>query len=698
MANVSILLAVHALAHQGRDILGESWDALWSALCEDVREKGLESPSGSEDLLLVRFPRLPSAIAALSDSLAHVKSEHGWQEAMGPLLVQIVLHLEQEDELPGPMHDASAHFWDLLQPEKTHATLALKLHWEPLAAEAALPPYGFAEVAQGLYLLSPADPAAARPQAILFPHRALPLAGDLPPCFYCGMKSHKPSLCPSKTLTMASQGILQAGYLPLDLLSRLFARAMSGQEKIQPILAAGLTSRQIRKSPLLQVYLSFFDLNLIFQLRFLRNIAFSTCANWDDLRKPEVFATDNHGLHMAFDCLRVGQYAQAEELFVEEGRRPKGRPVYAAVGRAFIALELERDSDMGHFLGSALTLASAEKEKTYALLLQSRYHWLHNDPWKAEHSLDQIFSLRRDLEDAFYMQIQFLSQRGMGEKGIRRLQSLVAERRERFLTVLMDPQLLAIAGPAEEVLTAHHLTRQQEAGESLEKVSTVCTDLQAWFATAEEGLELACIQDLAGLEKQFARGSYYDHLDVAHKSRLLLPACYRLQEGKLDEMQGETGRLQSTWERYRLFWESYPYQSFFRKFGEVLEADGKRLVEIRGRSGQSMHGALYRSIQEMLAQVRSSLEAQQPLCARMGWIRFFFDGIKLFGRRLLVTEIVLLCLTLVAVLAFWLSGAEGAGLLTIFQEPRVQKRALLVLTLLVAPILALGQTLWRLLD
>lgn len=700
MANVSILLAVRALVYQGRDILGENWDALWSDLGEGLRGKGLEAAAGSEDLLLVRFPQLRSALAALFDALALVKKEGGWQESLGPVPVQIVFHLEKEDELPGPMHDASANFWDLLQPEKIYVTRALKLQWGPLAAESSLPPHDFAEAEQGLFLLSLAEePLPARPQISLFPHRALALAGDLPSCFYCGMKSHKPALCPSKMLTMATQGVLQAGYLPLDTLAGLFVKAMNGQEKLNPILAAGLTSSQIRQNPLLQVYLSFFDLNLVFQLRFLRSIAFSAYSNWDDLRKPEIFATDNQGLHMAFDCLRVNQYAQAEELFVEESRRPKGRPFYAAIGRAFIALELERDSDMGHFLESALTLASSEKEKIYVLLLQSRYHWLHNDHWKAEHSLDQVFTLRRDLEDALYLQIQFMAQQNMGEKGLRRLQSLVAERRESFLTVLLDPQLLAIAGLVEEILAAQHLSKRQEAEESLEKARAVCTDLQTWFDT-EEAPPFSFAEDLAGLEKQCARGSYYDHLDVVHKTRMLLPACYRLQESKLDEMKEQLGRLRVTWEAYRLFWRNYPYQSFFREFGEGLEGNGKKLAEIEKKSEQNMYGALYRSIQETMAQVRAGFDLLKELSVRMGWVKVFFDGVKLFGRRLLLTEIVLLSmgLALVPILAFWLTGTEAAGIITLFQEPRVQKQVLLVITLLIAPILALGQTLWRLMD
>ncbi|MGV1100762.1 hypothetical protein ACUUL3_15295 [Thiovibrio sp. JS02] len=697
-ASNSILLAVHPLRYQGENILAEHWASLCADLRNLLQGMGEEGAASSEELLLFHFDTLPAALNALAQGLAHVKREYQWQKALGPVPLQIVLHLEKSGDLPGPMHEAGANFWDLLQPEQTYVTRPLKLQWTQLATSDALPAHSFAEADNGLSLLTLSEAVPLRGEP-LFPHRGLPIAGKLRPCFYCGMTGHKPAGCPSKMLTMSTQGILLAGYLPLEHFTELFARAMSAQEKLNSILAAGLTPSQLRQNPLLQVYVSYFDLNRTFQLRFLWNIAFTTYSNWDELAKPDTLSVDSHGLHMGLDCLRVGQHNQAEELFVEECRRPKGRQFYATIGRAFVALELERDSDMGHFLESAQLMANSDKEKIYISLLQSRYFALHEDSWKAEHALDNVFSLRRDLPEALYRRLQLMSQRDMGEKGVRQLRILFADQKELFLAALMDPQLLPIAGQIEDALLAHQQIQRQEAEEQLGKARAVCADLATWFTEDQEELR-SFLADLAGLEKQFERGSYFDNLDVAHKARSLLHACYRLQENKLDEMKAQIDKLVTTWEAYRLFWKNYPYQRFFQDFQQELQADRDRLNEIEKQAERNMHGQLFRNIQEMMEQIRTSFDLLKPLAVRMGWVKIFFDGAKLFGRRLLIAEAILLgCgAVLVPILAFWLAGTDFAGLIELIKNPSVQKQALLVVTLLLAPFLALAQTLWQMME
>ncbi len=695
----SILLAIHPLRYQGEHLLGEQW----AGLCADLRTllagRGEEDAASGEELLLFHFAKLTAALQGLSQSLSQVKKGYNWQNALGPLPLQLVLHLEKPGDLPGPMHEAGASFWDLLQPEQLCVTRPLKLQWTQLSAGETLPPHSFSEGESGLYLLDLAEPPPQPRREKLFPHRSLPLAGPLAPCFYCGMTSHNPAGCPSKMLTMSTQGILLAGYLPLAQFSELFARAMGAEKKLNSLLATGLTPTQLRQNPLLQVYVSYFDLNRTFQPRFLWNMAFTSHTNWEELARTETISVDSNALNMAFDCLRVGQHSQAEELLAEECRRPKGRQFYATIGRAFVALETGRDSDMGHFLESAQLLATAEKEKIYIALLQARYFSLHGDAWKAGHSLDSIFSLRRDLNEALYRRMQLMASREGGAKEVAQLRRLLGEQKELFLASLMDPQLLPLADQIEDSLLAQQQTQRVEAEEQLEKARALCADLDSWFVEGEEGLA-SFLEDLATLEAQYERGSYFDNLDVAHKARSLLHACYRLQENKLDELKAQAGKLVATWEGYRAFWRAYPYKKFFPEFHDTLQAAREKLNEIEKLAERNMHGQLYRNIQELIAQTRENFDRLKPLTFRMSWVKTLLDGAKLFGRKLLVTEALLLGLgaVLAPVLAFWLAGTDAAELVELMKNPRVQKQALLFLTLIIAPFLALAQTLWQMMD
>lgn len=694
-AEFTIVLALHVLNYQGKNILGESWADFLLELRQALGVKGKEDPASTESLLLFHFSQPDIASVILLESLARLKKIYEWKESTGPLPLHIVLHREKADAPPGPLHDAGASFWDALLYEQPYVTRPLKQLWsEAVSAENSLV-HAFTEADNGLYLLSVSIPET--PRVVIFPHRALPLAGPLAPCFYCGMTTHRPQDCPGKMLTMATQGISLAGYLPLDTLSEQFAKAMSIQDKLSNIMAAGLTVSQIRQNPLLQVYIAYFDLSLIYQPRFLWNIAFNSNSKWEELIKPEMVSVDSHSLHLGLDCLRVGQHAQAEDLFVEESRRLKGKQFYATIGRAFVALELDRDSDLEHFLEHAAIIAKSDKEKIYVSLLQSRYYALHGDHWKAGHMLDNVFTVRRDLAEALYRQFQLMVLGDQGEKGIRQLRALVGDRKELFLTALMDPQLCSVAGPVEDLLVVRLQVQRQEAEESLLKAQAVCQDLQTWFPADDSPAPL--FADLGGLEKQFAQGSYYDLIDVAHKAQALLRACYRLQETTLDTMKGDIARTLSIWESFRRYWQGYPYQSFFKNFQELLDAARAKMAEIESLALQNMHGQLYQTIQERLVQVRENCDELQRLSVRMDWVRILCDGGKLFVRKLLITEVVLLGVSgvLFPLLAFWLADDSG-GVIELLTNSWLQKQALLLVTLFVAPLFALGQTLWHMME
>ncbi|MFZ5775111.1 MAG: hypothetical protein ACOY3Z_06470 [Thermodesulfobacteriota bacterium] len=700
MSAPPIQLIIHALPYQGRNALADRWPGFIADLRRILATKAQgETPETGDELLLFRFNTPSEAWSALLATLSHLKRAYGWTEEQGPLPLHLVLHQERQDELPGAMHDPSSDFWDMLHLEEPYATRALKLQWEQRGS-GGQPPPDFVEAEKGLFLLG-APPEAIHPLRVeIFPQRDLTLSGSLQTCFYCGMNTHKPANCPSKLLGMETQGIGLAGYLPISRLAELFQEAMTSQEQMNNTLAAGLTASQIRKSPLLQTYLSYFDINLIYQPRFLRNIAFaSSTASWEALRAPEAITADNHAMNMGLDCLRVGQHPQAEAMFIEENRRPKGRHFHAAIGRAFVALELERESDSSHFLENAIIAASSDLEKVYASLLLARFCALNNDPWKAGHALDSVLSLRRDMDEVLYSQLQSLARNDAGDKALRQLRSLLEERRELFVTAMLDPQLLPISSQVEDLLLARLQQQRQEAEEALIKARGACRDLQSWFAEGAEEMTVL-LADLGRLEAQFEKCSYYDTLDVIHRAGVLLASCFRAQEKTLDAMKVEIARLALSLATFQTFWKAYPYPAWFMEFHAIMQKARARLEDAEAMARRGMHGQLFKTIQERMAQVRESLELLKPLSVKMGWMRITLDGVKLFGRKLLITELLVLGVAalLLPTLSLWDGMAASSGLVELLKTPLVQKKLLVAITLLVAPLIALAQTLWQIKD
>jgi len=694
----SILAAVRSMTAKGQQLLGDRWMAFFYTLRSHLQEEAQELEESADELLLFRFPDPAQAINGFFKRIDQTKREFQWREDLGPAPVQFLLHLDSEPERPQPFRDPATSLWEIFAPEIPYATPALAAKWQELTREAMLPSHHLQVDESGFSAIKfPGRSAVSREP--LFPHRLLPLAGPEKPCFYCGMTRHQPTNCPSKLLSMQTQGLPLIGYTPLPMLSDIYREVFENEEPMLNLLAAGVTPSQIRKDVKLATYIAYFDILKIYQPRFLWNLAFTVHTQWHELGRPETVTVDSHNLHLGLDCLRVGQYAQAEDLFVDESRRPKGKQFYATIGRAFISLEMGREHDMGHFLESALRMTTTDKDRIYISMLLSRYYELLGDTWKSEHALDNVFSIDRNCAEALYRQLQLSVNTGFGDRALRQLRSLVVGEKELFMQALIDPQLAPIAPQVEDILLARLNAQEKDAEEHLAKARAICHELASWFAEDQEEVT-GLLKDLGELEEQFQHKSYYDMIDVAERSRILLHACYRLQENELDKLKARVDDTIRRWEGYRRFWESYPYPMFFKGFGELLDQTRATLSSVKNDSQRNMHADLFRSLNEALDNLEESFERMKGLAVRMGWVKVLLDGVKLFAKRLVITEIVLVLLGFLIVpsLALLLGDSHLAGFVELLTDPYVQKQLLLITTLFLAPLIALGHTLWTIME
>lgn len=463
------------------------------------------------------------------------------------------------------------------------------------------------------------------------------------------------------------------------------------------MLAAGISPGQLRKDHLLRVYVSYFDLNKVFQPRFLAGIAFTSHHQGEGPDRPEAIAANHSSLFLGLDCLRVGQYHQAEGFFIKESRQPRGQQLYATIGRGLVALEQSRFHDMDHYLGSALNSAIANKDRAYVFLLLYRHYRLQNDHWKAAHSLDNIHSFDRENTEVAYRQIQLAVAAGSSQETVTRIRALVANHKIYFMHVLLDPELLPIQETVENVLQSRLQNQRLEAEESLARARAVAAETAPWLKPEENDLrELG--DDLALLEQQEQQQSYYDLIDIAAKAHQLSQRCYRLQEARIDALHE---RLATTGKRLagcEAFWHRYPYQAFTPEFNQHLE-DLRELTSRASHDGRkSLTGAGYRVLLDALEDSEDKFKRLRELTLRMAWVRNLFNAGKQFIRSLLVVEITLISLTLVLLTALLLLSADSpaaSGLAEGLRDPTVQKRILTMVTLILAPLLALIHTLWR---
>lgn len=694
----SILITIHSDTQRGQQLIGDRWLSFFYTLRNALQQDAIAELEGNDELLLFQHHQLATAINSFFTRLDQTKQEYQWDSGVGPTPIQIILHGGRAENLPQPLRDPASKVWTLLHHEIIYITKPLREQWATLIQGGELAAHQIGDEELGLSpLVFPSRTFETHEP--IFPYRHLVRATAGKKCFYCGMTNHTPTNCPSKQLTMQTQGLSLVGYLPLPRLGELFQEAFTHQEQLLPFLTPGISTSQLRHDPVLQTYVAFFDLCKIYQPRFLWNIAFSAHSRWQDLGKPETITVDSHGLYLGLDCLRVGQYAQAEDLFIDESRRLKGKQFHATIARAFLSLELDREHDMGHYLESALRMATTDKDRIYVSLLLSRHYSLLDNNWKAEHALDNVLSIDRDCPEALYAQIQSAVKNGFGNRALNQLRALIIGQKELFIHALMDPELIPIERQVEELLATRLETQRQEAEEPAGKARAMVTELEDWL-TADAPEMKHLLADLAGIEEQYAQQSYYDLIDIAVKARLLLQRCYRVQEMKLDALKQRNEKAMQRWMEHRAFWDSYTYPSLFGEFPATLTAIKTTLAEARESTAKKMHGTLYREIVEKLDKAETQFETLKQLTTRMTWTCALLDGLKLFGRKLLIAECGLLVLSILMLAAAMLAldNQSGTGFTALLRDSWFQKQMIQLVTLLIAPLLAVAQTLWAIMN
>jgi hypothetical protein len=684
----STLLAIHPLSYQGEQALQGLWPAFLQALRKLLVQVGIEAPESTAELWLIYYDEPFAALSAFFESLESLKKQH-WQAKLGAVPIQVILHLHRKKDPPADFGEATAPIWGAVQQEVPHVTRALKLQWDQLFAGKKLPAHQFADAGDGLSRLSFSGDLRELRRERLFTGRFLAAEGACSECFYCGMANHAPAHCPSKQLTMDTRGLNLVGYQPLADIDRLFKQVMAGQKKMAELLATNIDAGQIRNDPALQVYVAYFDMYLIYQPRFLAYAAFSVFSSWDGGGKTDRVKIDSRNLHAGLDCLRVGQYKQAADFMKVENQALGGKQFYATLGQAFIALERGRMGEMGHFLQMANSTASTEKEKIYISLLFARFHRLAGHPWKAEQMLGSVANLYVDCPELLYALVQTKVHEGLGQQQMQLLRKLATEDRRYFMISLMDPALLSANSMVENVLSGLLELKNKEAGENLAETKDAWAQLQVWFGDEDDTDLRTNLSVLANLEEQFRRHGVYDVFDVADRAKSLGLVCPRLREERLEALNVQVDAAALAWADYNTFWQEYPYQSFFRDFKNFLFAGKRKFVEARSIAGESLTKARAR-LQAGEAQV----EHLTGLIDRMLKLKIALDTLAMFSKKLLVTELVLSILAFLSlpVITFGLSGVLGPEIISLVKNPQTQKSVMVVVTLFLAPFLALALT------
>lgn len=689
MENQPILVTIKLLHYQGQQLLGQAWAPFCEQLREALAQSGFAAADSADALLLFSFSHPYAALIAIRNHLAGSRRLLHGQLGDKPLPVQIIIHLFLADASNNtPYRNPEAGVWELLPQEVIHINKPLKEAWNELMAQRTLPACIFAKEGRELFALHMEQGEELVREPIL-PGRAVPVQGKGEACFYCGMRNHRPGQCPSKLLSMEHNGLEAAGYLSFTQLRASHAKVFANSAAVVKAVAAGVAPPQIRKNPGLMVFIGFFDINRVYQIRFLWNLTFSRFSKWQSAFMPQAVQVDNKNLQLGIDCLRVGKYGQAEEFLGQEYHAKSARRFSAAIGLAFIALEKQGLASMRSYLEVAKSLATQPKDRIYIDLLLTRFYDMIGETWKGRDLIKSIATFKDECPEAAYRKLQLEAKGSFSAEASQLLRTLLTDQRTFFVAALLDPALSPIEVKVEDLLSSQFEATFNRAQDVLSQVSREISGLELWFPTKEEELE-SSRATLDTLHTRLERKSYFDALDVENKAKILLESSRQLRERKLNDLYDHITKVKVSLADCLRFWEEYRYQVLFKKFGLLLQPLHQQMREAQDLARES-DGAAYVRAVELLAQAEQALVVLNEVRERMQWVAVACDCALSFARKLGLLELGggAVAAGLVGMASNLADGQAVGGFLGLIADPLFQRKALVLAGVVVAPLIAL---------
>ena len=398
-----VKVAIHFSVYAAK---GDSnWPLIFKSLAKLLALNGCEEPGIRKNVLLFTFFYPTSAFTSVVECLQKVKNKYLARDYKKPLPFKIIFHIDDPEGNELPIDDTTSDQWDFLEFGHLYISKQLKEYLDQNTFWKELPEHTV-ESTESLKLF---DVVFSKPSTItntpLFPNRNVPAQGGGTMCYYCGMTQHKPAECPSKLITMQSQGLLDIGDITFAEFNTVYGKTFSHFSQLASTISPQIDSETTKNNIPLMALLAFFDVSRVFQLRFFHSMFIGAGNTWPKLgEKDHRSPAKKSTLQLGFDGLLAGNYQQAQDKFESEAAKALGELFYAHIGQAFVALE--QGKNMVNYLGSAISLASSSEEKIYGYLLLSRHYETTGENQKAETMMNFIQKLDFLCPDANYRNFQ----------------------------------------------------------------------------------------------------------------------------------------------------------------------------------------------------------------------------------------------------------------------------------------------------
>jgi class 3 adenylate cyclase/tetratricopeptide (TPR) repeat protein len=390
-----------------------------------------------------------------------------------------------------------------------------------------------------------------------FLYRGVLTRGVHLPCFYCGDRKHQPLDCPSKTLPDITRGLGSLGYLSVDRINRLFFRSLVAEEGNEA--QTGPPPDGQGAEPTETALYAFYDLNRVFQLRFLKAIWYAQGEDWNRIRDSQ--GRSEGGLPwLAQDSLRVGDLAKAEAILADALERyPHDYKVHCAMG--YLDLERGEPARAECHLSEALTHAATGIQKLFILLLLARLSLLEGNMSVAARRVQEALALDPACPEASYLDIAVRLREGKEKMAIQRLVRLIEDHREYYVQALIDPELFSYRHSVDQQLVSFLSKVEREAQSAFAGGKAKLRESEAMLKR-KQVTEVESL--LVRAEEMLNTGSCFGFQDTIRWGTLAASICGNNVKERQEEQSDRLRQLRKSIEESLRFIREYKYPRFAR--------------------------------------------------------------------------------------------------------------------------------------
>ena len=515
------------------------------------------------------------------------------------------------DELPNKI----TFEWERLAPDVPHLPLSAGLLLREAFTLTFLDHAGPLTLDSLCQLPATASDTKGRP-SLDFPTSASIATGKKTPCFYCGMKSHDPSGCPSRQIFNANQGVWEK-------IGALDIKALSNSVKSLDTLVAGnnlasMPELLMAEGPEQTILKAVFEINLPVQHRMLRMV-------WRSRGKelPEglrqLTPPEGEYVWSALENTRARNYSQAERMMQQAIlRTSKNYQPHSLLG--FISLETDNTRKAEAHWNDARNLGYTPLQQSYLVFLRARLREVQGNHDQAHELYREAHAICPKWLEPRYRQAVCLIKKGYLDQAWVIFSELITREPHVFNRILLDHELergrsfllSALAGPWN--------TARKRAEREHKELKQLREKLETWF-DADNPFRRETQERLVAIQEQGYVENYVSFTNAAATILRMQKDIHQRIKDTVLELKTKTRQNLS---RFREIYDEiayFPFPRMIRKINRDYNKGGRMLQTL---SRSDLHNA--KSFREALKISKEVEEILGKMENRMKSLKILRDG------------------------------------------------------------------------